>query len=79
MPSYFIIGTSRNDKLTERVKFTFNLHRQILDYLGVIFECLREYPPTHPPTPKTCRYWTILYKKYYPNPLDFVITLEVFD
>jgi len=28
--------------------------------MGLIFERLSTYPPTHPPTPKTCRYWTIL-------------------
>jgi hypothetical protein len=52
--------TSRNDKLTERVELTFNIHRQTLDYMELIFERLSTYPPTHPPTPKTCRYWTIL-------------------
>ena len=30
----------------ERVELTFIIHRQTLDYMGLIFERLSEYPPT---------------------------------
>ncbi len=34
----FIFRTSKNYKLTERVKFTFNILRQTLERMGLIFE-----------------------------------------
>jgi len=52
MPSYFIIGTSRKDKLTERVKLHLKQHWKTLDYMGLIFERLSTHPPTPPPTHK---------------------------
>ena len=33
-----LLTLSDTKKKPERVKFTFNLHRQILDYIGLIFK-----------------------------------------
>ena len=37
---------------TERVKLHLKRHRKTLEYIGLIFERLSTYPPTHPPTRK---------------------------
>jgi len=50
MPSYFIIGTSRNDKLTERVLVEMNSLDTLRHLLALICLQIVQIPPTLPPT-----------------------------
>jgi hypothetical protein len=52
MPSYFIIGTSRNDKLTERVDQDLNIRKHYRTYLNRFLKSKKNFPPTNPPTRK---------------------------